>query len=163
MARWRDIKNNRVEKPIEKEELDSSNSSTPISLFTRFKAFIVDSFMITMPIMYFVIYIVMGSGDNFSQNKALGWSIILGAHALVMLAFLFIKKETPGMRAYGLKLIHSNPNKNINIFQILIRYILTLPSIIALGSVPFFRKDRKMFHDLISNTYFSLNDKNLTK
>lgn len=160
MARWRDIKNNKVEKTTDENILETS--SKPISLFTRFKAFIVDSFMITMPIMYFVVYVIMGSGDNFSQNKVFGWTIILALHALVILNFLIIKKETPGMRAYNLKLIHTDPEKKINIFQIIVRYIIMIISSITIfGLLPFFRKDRKTFQDLFSNTYFSLNDKSI--
>ncbi len=163
MARWRDIKNNKLDSTSKKEE-NQESSSQPISLFTRVKAFLVDSFMITMPIMYFVIYMVMGSGDNFAQNKAMGWSIILALHALVILAFLVIKKETPGMRAYGLKLIHINPEKKVNIIQILIRYVcLILSSVTVFGLLPYFRKDRKTLQDILSGTYLSINDKSDTK
>lgn len=156
MSRWREIKN-KTDKT-----LDGKNTEEvfePISLMTRFKAFIVDSFMITMPIMYFVVYMVMGSGEAFSEDRVYGWAIILALHAFVILGFLIIKKETPGMRAYKLKLIHSSAQKQINIFQILLRYILMLiTSVTIFGLLPFFRKDKKTFQDLFSNTYLSIDE-----
>ena len=152
MSRWRKVKN-KIDKNLKSESL-IIKSETPVPLMIRFKAFIVDSFMITMPIMYIVVYLVMGSGDNFSQNKVFGWSVILVLHAAILLGFLIFKKETPGMRAYSLKLTHSNSGKKVNIFQIIVRYILTMPSIVLFGLIPYFRKDKRMFHDLFSNTYF---------
>ncbi len=161
MARWRDIKHN---KGTKLDQTTSTDSSMPTPLMLRFKAFIVDSFMITMPIMYFVVYMVMGSGDNFSQNKLFGWSIILALHAVVILGFLIIKKETPGMRAYELKLVHIDNDKKVNLFQIFLRYIFTLLSSITIfGFIPFFRKDKKTFQDLISFSYIIVDDKRSTK
>jgi uncharacterized RDD family membrane protein YckC len=155
MARWRDIKQNRatLDKKKSKQTIQESKTIVCASVLNRFKSYIVDTFMITMPIMYFVIYLVIGSLQEFSAVKLYGWGIILALHSFAILAFWIIKKESPGMRAYELKLINDNPNKSINIFQYLIRYIITLiSSITLLCLVPLFRKDNRALQDMISGT-----------
>lgn len=153
MARWRDIKQNRVKK--DNKVLNSSLISTPSSsLSFRFKAFLIDTFLITMPIFYIVIYLVMGSGAEFAQNRALGWSIILAIHIVAIFIFWLKKAQTPGLKAYNLKLVDSKTLKKISFFQALIRYFATGFSIISIFFflTPYFNKERKTFQDIVSRT-----------
>jgi uncharacterized RDD family membrane protein YckC len=156
MARWRDIKQNRTttnNKNRLKKDTQQSNNIVCASVLNRFKSYVVDTFMITMPIMYFVIYLVIGSLQEFSAVKLYGWGIIFALHALAILAFWLIKQESPGMRAYELKLINNNPEKSINIVQYLIRYIVTvISSVTLLCLVPLFRKDNQALQDMLSGT-----------
>ncbi|MEA1915297.1 MAG: RDD family protein [Campylobacterota bacterium] len=153
MARWRDIKQNKKSSsPQKKTQLKEEGviCAPPLS---RMKAYIVDSFMVTMPVMYIVIYLIIGDLVTFSEQKLYGWSIILGFHSAIIIWFWIAKKESPGMRAYELKLIHNNPEKHINLMQLIARYIITIISSVTFFSLlPFFRKDKKAFQDLLTNT-----------
>ena len=154
MARWRDIKQNKTSTLDKKKGSNSEEEGVVCaSPLNRMKAYIVDSFMITMPVMYIVIYLIIGDLVAFSEQKLYGWSIILGFHGAIMIWFWIAKKESPGMRAYELKLIHNNPNQHINILQLVARYIITVISSVTFFSLlPFFRKDKKAFQDLLTNT-----------
>jgi uncharacterized RDD family membrane protein YckC len=100
--RWRDVKQKRVA-PARKE---SEKPHYPYaSLRSRFKAFITDTFLISMPIFYIVIYLVMGSREGFAQNMLLGWAYILFPLCCIIVTFYFVSGQTPGLKAYDLKLI----------------------------------------------------------
>ena len=155
MAKWRDVKQNRNTQKKEKEKSTSlENSNLNASIPSRLKAFLTDSFLITTPILYIVIYLVMGSGDEFAQNRTQGWSLILLVHSLIIIGFLYIKRQTPGMKAYGLVLVNNSTQKRANFAQIIIRYLATTFAVISifLMFVPFFNKEKKTFQDIISNT-----------
>jgi len=154
MPKWRDVKQNRAtinkEASIKQEE---ANTSSCASLPSRFKAFLTDSFLITTPIIYIVMYLILGGGTEFSENRALGWGIILALSSLIIVFFWSVKFQTPGMKAYSLKIVNSKKER-ITFIQAIIRYLATL---FAMGSfflmfIPFFNKDKKTFQDLISNT-----------
>ena len=153
--RWRDIKQGKSTQVTNENEESSVNSLPCASLPSRLKAFLTDLFLITTPIFYIVIYLIMGSGEEFAQNRGNGWIIILGVNLLIIVSFWLFKGQTPGLKAYGLKLVKNNETyEKINLFQGLLRYILTLFSIITiiLMFFPFLRKDRKTFQDTFSNT-----------
>lgn len=153
MAKWRDVKQNRLqEKKI--ESIEKSSKGGLSSLSARFKAFITDSFLITMPIIYIVIYLVMGSGKEFEQNMTSGWSIILIIHSLIILIFWLKNGQTPGLKAYEGKLVDNNTRQRVSVIQVIVRYIATIFAIISffLLFIPFFNKEKKTFQDIISNT-----------
>ena len=159
MAKWRDVKQNRV-----KQEKDSiivkSENSDLASIPSRLKAFLTDTFLITTPIFYIVIYLIMGSGADFAQNRSLGWSIILIIHSLIILIFWLKNGQTPGLKAYDIKLVDNFSKGRVSVVQVLIRYTTTLFAVISifLLFVPFFNKDKKTFQDILSNTVI-INDK----
>lgn len=153
MSRWRDIKQGKQESHL--EEVSSCAPIEPCaSISSRIKAFLTDGFLITTPIFYLVIYFIMGSGEAFSQNKGNGWLIILGVDLLVIVLFWLKSGQTPGLKAYSLKLVHAKTKKKINFIQAIARYILTLFSIITLllMFLPFMRKDKRTFQDIFSNS-----------
>lgn len=153
MAKWRDVKQNRVKKEEPKVENTKVSESSCASLGARMKAFLTDSFLITTPILYIVIYLVMGSGEDFAQNRIFGWSLIIGVHAIIIILFWLIKMQTPGLKAYDLRLVNQKHEK-ISYLQAVVRYAATLFAIVSifLMFIPFFNKDKKTFQDLISNT-----------
>jgi len=160
MSKWRDVKQNRVK---EKKSIDSkikSPKSDLASLGLRLKAFLTDTFLITTPILYIVIYLIMGSGEEFAQNRTLGWGIIFSVHALIILIFWLKNGQTPGLRAYEIKLVDTNTRQRVSVVQVLIRYITTLFAVISifLLFLPFFNKDKKTIQDIFSNTII-INDK----
>lgn len=153
MSRWREIKQGKAEetKNINIEENSSTVPCAPI--LTRIKAFITDTFLITTPVLYIVIYLVMGSGDIFSQFRLEGWALILVVHLIIIMIFWLRTGQTPGMKAYDLKLIHNKKEKP-TFFSLIIRYFILLISIVSIFGLftVYFRKDNKTFQDIFSNT-----------
>ena len=59
MAKWRDVKQNRgLEEKSNNSKIKSPKSDLA-SLPSRLKAFLLDTFLITTPILYIVIYLIM--------------------------------------------------------------------------------------------------------
>lgn len=159
MAKWRDIKHNKVK--TQKSELNNKSPKSDLaSLASRLKAFLTDTFLITTPILYIVIYLVMGSGAEFAQNRTMGWSIIFIVHALLILIFWLKNGQTPGLKAYDLKLVDNTTKQRVSVIQVLVRYLTTLFAVVSffLLFMPFFNKDKKTFQDILSNTII-INDK----
>ena len=159
MAKWRDVKQNRVQE-TKVETINKSSKDELASLPSRLKAFLTDTFLITTPILYIVIYLVMGSGEEFSQNRSLGWGIIFTVHALIILIFWLKNGQTPGLKAYDIKLVDNLTKQRVSVIQVLVRYLTTLFAVVSifLLFVPFFNKDKKTFQDILSNTII-INDK----
>ena len=162
MAKWRDVKQNRIQN--EKHKISSFISKTSkdnlASLPSRFKAFLTDTFLITTPILYIVIYLIMGSGAQFAENRSLGWGIIFIFHVTIILIFWLKNGQTPGLKAYDIKLVDNTTKQRVSVVQVIIRYATTLFAVISifLLFVPFFNKDKKTFQDILSNTVI-INDK----
>ena len=159
MAKWRDVKQNKIQ-PEKKVETIESFKNDLASLSSRLKAFLTDTFLITTPIFYIVIYLIMGSGAEFAQNRSMGWGIIFFVHALLILIFWLKNGQTPGLKAYDLKLVDNFSKQRVSVKQVLIRYTTTLIAVVSifLLFVPFFNKNKKTFQDILSNTII-INDK----
>lgn len=102
----------------------------------------------------------MGSGAEFAENRALGWTIIFAFHSTIILIFWLKNGQTPGLKAYDIKLVDNTTKQRVSVMQVLIRYITTLFAVISifLLFVPFFNKNKKTFQDILSNTVI-INDK----
>ena len=102
----------------------------------------------------------MGSGDGFAQNRALGWGLIFGSHFLLIAIFWLKNGQTPGLKAYDIKLVDNTTKQRVSVVQVIIRYIATLFALISffLLFIPFFNKEKKTFQDILSNTTI-INDK----
>jgi uncharacterized RDD family membrane protein YckC len=118
------------------------------------KAFLLDSFMLLMPIMYIVFYLLMGSRDMFAQHKVLGWIAILLPLVIVQTVLFFKLGQTPGFRAYNLYLIDESTGERPSLGIILFRNLCAILSFFSIFGwmMMFFRKDNKTLHDLLSNT-----------
>jgi uncharacterized RDD family membrane protein YckC len=153
MAKWRDVKQNRVQKEEPILTTNKAQNSDLASLGSRLKAFLTDTFLITTPIFYIVIYFIMGSGDEFAQNRVLGWSIIFALHFILILVFWLKSGQTPGMKAYSIKLVDSTSRQRVGVFQVVIRYIATSFALIPIFYfIPYLNKDKKTLQDIVSNT-----------
>lgn len=119
----------------------------------KIKAFITDMFMIYMPILYVLTYVVMGGKDEF-QESTLAPFIGVALYAVIYSILLAKFAQTPGKKAYNIKVVDKKTLKNISFFRALLRYFFFLVSAtILIGLVyPFYRKDRKFFHDIVCNT-----------
>ena len=160
MSKWRDVKQNRVQNKVVNDSKVKSPKSDLASLGLRLKAFLTDTFLITTPILYTVSNLIMGSGEDFAQNRSLGWGIIFAVHASIILIFWLKNGQTPGLRAYEIKLVDSITKQRVSVIQVLIRYVTTLFAVVSifLLFLPFFNKDKKTIQDIFSNTII-INDK----
>lgn len=152
MSRWRDIKQGNVKKEeIPEIEVDDSLKSAPIG--SRIKAFIVDMFMIMMPIMYITTYLIMEGKDDFQGSDEARW-ITAGVFGLIVILFWIAKGQTPGYKAYSIKLIDNDTEEKVSLFKAILRYFIFLISAttIVLSFIPFFRKDKKTIQDLLTKT-----------
>lgn len=159
MAKWRDVKQNRVLEEKSNSKIKSPKSDVA-SLPSRLKAFLLDTFLITTPILYIVIYLIMGSGEEFSQNRTMGWGIIFFVHSILILIFWLKNGQTPGLKAYDIKLVDNLTKQRVSVIQVIVRYITTLVAVVSIFLLftPFFNKDKKTFQDILSNTII-INDK----
>ncbi len=156
MARWRDIKQGK-KKTKESQSLHSKKKedfSLNASVLTQIKAAITDLFMLIMPLMYLSIYILLGGREGFSQNILIGWGYILIPYLIISVIFLMTKGQTPGLKAYEVKVVNNKNKQNINIFQAIIRQTISLLTTISIIGLlfPFFRKDHRTIQDIIAST-----------
>ena len=119
----------------------------------KIKAFITDMFMIYIPILYIITYLIMGGKDEFQASNIapfLGVSI----YGLIYSLFLMKSGQTPGKKAYTIKVVDNTTFQNLSFLRAFFRFFVFLVSATLLVGliVPFFRKDRKFIHDLVCNT-----------
>ena len=151
--RFRDIKQGKVQEEIPKvKPVSDTDNYAPVGL--KIKAFLTDSFMLLMPIMYVVFYLVMDGREDFSEHMLLGWFYILLPLVIVQTLFMYFTGQTPGYRAYNITLIDENTKKKPTLFVIIFRNLAAILSLFTfLGwALMFFRKDNKTLHDLLSAT-----------
>ena len=154
MARWRDIKKGKIVE--KKKEIKVSKNDTYLinaSPLFRIKAFITDMFMIMMPIMYITTYIIMDGADSFKDNDMAHWLTML-VYGIITVLFWIRTGQTPGFKAYDLRLIDDNTKKPLSLGLAIARYSLFIISVVTLVGVilPFFRKDKKTLQDLLMQT-----------
>jgi len=153
-ARFRDVKKGNI-KHIEKKSKKASSSLKFATNFQKTKSAITDSFMLLMPIMYIVFYLVMGSREEFAQHRLEGWIYILVPFIIVQSAFMFKGNgQTPGYKNYNLKVVDINTHQTPPLFSIIFRNIAMILSIVTIfgWAMMFIRKDKRGLHDLLSNT-----------
>ncbi|MEA1953599.1 MAG: RDD family protein [Campylobacterota bacterium] len=150
--RFRDIKQG---KSIEakSEEPSVEIKTYYASKGSKIKAFLTDAFMLVMPIMYIVFYLIMGGRDGFAEHKTLGWLYILIPLVVVQTIFMAKTGQTPGYRAYRLTLIDENTGEKPSFFITLFRNLSAVLSLFTFGWLSMFiRKDSKTLHDFLSRT-----------
>jgi len=148
----------RFRKLKKQSKQNSSNNSkvlTPPYAKTadKIKAFITDMFMIYAPILYIIAYVIMGGKDEFQASQL---APLLGVSMYGLIYATLISKfgQTPGKKAYTMKVVDDKTHENISFFRALFRYLAFLFSAtILLGLFTgFYRKDKKLLHDIICNT-----------
>lgn len=109
--------------------------------------------MIYTPILYILAYVVLDGKDAFqsSQVAPLGGVIL---YAVIYSAFLARSGQTPGKKAYDIKVVDADTFERISFFRALFRFVAFLFSATIIYGLltPFFRKDDKALHDLITQT-----------
>jgi len=158
-VRFRDVKQGKVDKEaLERQRKKPRHASAgeagrPATLRERFKAFITDSFMILMPIMYLVFYLVFGGREGFAAHKLLGWLLILVPYVLITTLFLVKSGQTPGMRAYEIRTVMQGTQERPSWGAALLRQILAVWDFFLFTWIlQFFRKDHRTLHEILSGT-----------
>jgi len=155
--RFRDVKQGKTT-VITNKKLKEKKPSFPPNIYAsvrlKIKAFLTDAFMLVMPIMYVVFYLIMDGREGFSEHKVIGWSYILIPLILVQTVFMHFTGQTPGYRAYNITLIDEHTKNRPSLFVILFRNLSAILSLFTLlgWALMFFRKDNKTLHDLLSAT-----------
>ena len=150
MSRWRDIKQGKAPKKEVKIKPLDFTIAPPVN---RVKAFITDTFMLLMPLLYIVFYLVMGSREEFAQHMLAGWIYVFVPHFFIILGFWFFKGQTPGYKAYSIKLVDTNLQRP-SLSKLIVRYFaFALSTVLVAGLfLAIARRDKKTLHDLISGT-----------
>ncbi len=149
--RFRDTKQNRETKinKIQKPRIPFA------TLGIKAKAFLTDVFMLLMPILYFIIYIIFDGLEDVATHRLEAWGYAIIPFLLILSIFM-LKDEgrTPGARSQGLKVIESHALDKPSLFSILFRNLTLVFSMFIpiFWFIPFFRKDKRMLHDLLSAT-----------
>jgi len=120
---------------------------------TRIKAFVTDMFMIMMPIMYITTYIILSGKDEFQTSQLSRWLTALVFGAIVVI-FLKLKGQTPGLKAYDIKVVNTKTQKNPTYIQATNRYLVFIicAALIAPLFYIFFNKNNLTIWDILSNT-----------
>jgi len=148
--RFRDLKQGRATKTEPKSKKGRYNFATKGAIF---KAILTDSFMLWMPIMYIVFYLIFDGREGFSSHKMLGWAYILIPLAIIEIIFMLKNGQTPGMKAYNLKVIFMSSTDKPPLTTIILRQLLSKITFLIFGwIILFFRKDGRNLHDLIAGT-----------
>lgn len=146
--RFRDIK----KQSKHKQHVDIEN--TNYALYPdKIKALIIDIFMIYVPILYVITYIIMGGKDEFQESQLAPLVAVL-LYGLIY-AFLISKfGQTPGKKAYNIKVVSDTKYEHLSFFRAFFRFFAFLFSAtILIGLLlPLFRKDKKSLHDIICST-----------
>lgn len=151
--RFRDIKQGKLQTQRPKMK-STSNMNGYASAGVKIKAFLTDAFMLLMPIMYIVFYLVMDGREDFAEHKTVGWIYILVPLVIMQTLFMYKTGQTPGYRAYNITLIDEQSKKRPTFFIILFRNLTAILSLLTFVGwvLMFFRKDNKTLHDLLSAT-----------
>lgn len=120
----------------------------------RVKAFITDIFMIYAPILYVIAYVAMNGKDDFQSSQV---APLMGVILYGLIYGVLIGKfgQTPGKKAYEIKVVDDKSGEYIGFFRALWRFFLFLfTATTMLGLfLPLYRRDKKALHDLICGTF----------
>jgi len=143
--RFRKIKNNNNRKTQSKESKVKYAKTTD-----RIKAFITDMFMIYVPILYIITYVFMGGKEAFQESNIAPF-IAVSLYGLIYSIFLSKTGQTPGKKAYEIKVVDAKSGEKLNFLKSFCRFVMFLfSSFTLLGLiVVFYREDKKSLHDLI--------------
>ena len=144
---------------LKKQSNKQQQTKTPQETITyarfvdRIKAFITDIFMIYAPILYIITYLFLDGKEDF-QASQIAPLIGVSIYGLIYAFLLSRFGQTPGKKAYTIKVVDVKTRKNIGFFRAIIRFVaflFTATTLIGLF-LPFYRKDNRALHDLVCNT-----------
>jgi uncharacterized RDD family membrane protein YckC len=147
--RFRKLKKQSKQNNKKQEQLKFIYANTP----DKIKAFITDMFMIYAPILYIITYVVMGSKEDFQASQL---APFIGVTLYGLIYAILVSKfgQTPGMKAYDIRVVDDKTLENISFLRAIFRFIAFLfTATFFLGLFSgFYRKDKKVLHDIICKT-----------
>ncbi|WP_455757053.1 RDD family protein [Sulfurimonas sp.] len=119
----------------------------------RIKAFITDMFMIYIPIMFIITYAMLNGKDDLQASE---FGPLFGTTMYGVVYAIFLSKlgQTPGKKAYEMKVVNYKTYQNIGFFRAFFRFfafLFTASTLLGLF-LPLFRKDKRALHDLLTGT-----------
>ena len=125
----------------------------PTYYIYRIKALIVDLFMIYMPIMYIMTYLILDGKDDL-QSSNLAPFIATLVYGFIYSIFVSRTGQTPGKKAYEIQVVDLKTRKKISYLRSFLRFCAFLFTITTLFGVflPLVRKDNRMLHDILVMT-----------
>ncbi len=135
------------------KQQEETRKYTYAKYIDRVKALITDMFMIYAPILYLITYVIMNGKDEF-QSSQLAPLVAITLYGLVYAVLVSKFGQTPGKKAYTIKVVDDKTGKSISFLRALCRFIAFLFSATVLLGVliPFYRKDKKALHDILCKT-----------
>ncbi|CAD7288009.1 RDD family protein [Campylobacter suis] len=120
---------------------------------SRIKAFVIDMFIIMMPILYIATYVVLDGKDEFLHSQ-LTIGVCQALFGVICALFFTLKAQTPGYKAQQIYLINLKTGRKISLIHAIFRYIcFVLAGFSVVGLlICFFRKDRLNLHDILTST-----------
>lgn len=116
----------------------------------RVKAFVIDIFLIAMPMLYITTYLILGGKENFLANQQSIFIIWL-LYGIITSLFQARTAQTPGYKASQIYLIDLESGKKASFLKCFARYAIFV--IFPFGLIfCLFRKDRLNLHDIITKT-----------
>lgn len=131
----------------------SRQKALPAPIFSRIKAFIIDMFIILMPILYITTYVILGGKSEF-LNSQLAIFICQFIFGFITSLFYAISAQTPGYKAQQMYLICLKSGKKVGFFRAFMRFVcfaVAGASVVGL-MLAFFRKDKMNLHDILTQT-----------
>ncbi|MDR2100872.1 MAG: RDD family protein [Campylobacteraceae bacterium] len=136
-----------------KQSERAPNNAHTAGVFTRIKAFIVDMFMINMPILYFMVYVILGGRDAFLNNQTAIF-VCTALFGFILSIFFAAAGQSPGYKAYDIKLTDVRTGKKPHFFKAYFRFLgFIFSGVTRIGLLlAFFRADKRCLHDIFSGT-----------
>ncbi|RDU61401.1 RDD family protein [Helicobacter sp. MIT 14-3879] len=157
------------------DSLTNTESNNKGFLIARLKAFITDMFLINMPLLYIVTYVILDGKEDFLNNQ-IAIALCGGIYCLILFLFLWIAGQTPGFRYAEIMLVsldshqkqklsqekksHVNTNsteshspskpKAWQAFVFIVVWLIELS--MFLWIIYFLRKDKRSLHEIASDT-----------
>jgi len=149
--RFRNLK--KRSKQLDKIKQDLKQKYRYARFVDRVKALITDLFMIYAPILYVITYLVLNGKDDFQSSQVAQLSGVL-LYGVVYAILLAKFAQTPGKKAYEIKVVDVKTGQNLSFFRAFLRFIAFLFSATILIGVfiQLFRKDNRALHDLIAQS-----------
>lgn len=127
-----------------------------VGFWLRFRALIIDVFMIIGPINYFIIPLIFGwdalkNPDPYHPARFFEFTLVL----IVTLTFWVKTGQTPGKKAAEIRIVDVKTGNNPTLAQALLRYVGYGLSLLPLGLgflLVVWRNDKRSLHDLLAGT-----------
>jgi uncharacterized RDD family membrane protein YckC len=146
--RFRDLK-----KKSKNSQNNDKQSVVYATYVDRIKAFITDLFMIYTPILYIITYVILGTKEQFQESTIAHISGIV-LYGVIYAIFLSKTGQTPGKKAYEIKVVDEQTKENISFFRALLRFfVFIFGATILVGLIlPLYNKKKKALHDMVVRT-----------